>query len=79
MIKDIIKHNKVYLVCSECGAEQQMLQYYFDERYKSAMIDNQKSMHGIEAFVTQHKLCKPSSVQLELLTAQDLTIKKDKG
>ncbi len=73
MIKDRVKNNHAQLYCTECNAECEIIQYGYDERYKSAMIDYPKSGDMISLFIAKHTLCKLESVQLELVEKAEAT------
>jgi hypothetical protein len=66
MITDFVRNGQAWLRCEECGEETTILKYEYDERYKSPMINHEKTIESIDAFTTKHALCKKVENQLEL-------------
>lgn len=66
MITDFVRDRQAYFKCTECGAESMILKYEISKHYNFPVINHEKTISEIESFKTQHAICKPVHVQLEL-------------
>jgi hypothetical protein len=67
MIKGTVKKGVAVWRCTECGAEQPILQYIWVPKF-GEYIDEGETRNQIDAFFTKHRLCKKEIIQTEIFT-----------
>lgn len=72
MVKTFNRDGHAYFRCVECGAEEIILKQDFTEGRPFATINQQKTMAGIDAFMTKHRLCKKTAKQIRIMDNNDL-------
>lgn len=67
-VQDFVRDGHAWFKCTQCGAETTILKWDFDHERGYEVINNLKTASSIASFVEQHKLCKPSIVQVEIFS-----------
>lgn len=65
-IQDFVRDGTAWFRCTQCGAETTIIKWDFDIDRRIELVNHDKTAASIQAFVAQHTLCKPPSIQTAL-------------